>query len=213
MGDIFLDTKFTGKHQNTTLISLSLILEDGRRFYAEFTDYDKKQVNKIIKEKYIDNCFLIKKYGFKNKLIYLNNEKYFETTYCIGNKKFILKNLKKFIFSFYPNLQNNRIFYDCSYSRILFDNLFKIKNNYFDLKTLLYSIGINPNIDYELYLKEKITGKEKQYIPYNNYYEQIYNIENLNKNNSLYMSVIIGLIFLKILPILYKNKSFKLILK
>lgn len=42
---IFLDTEFTGLTQDTTLISLALVSDDGREFYAEFTDYDKTQVN------------------------------------------------------------------------------------------------------------------------------------------------------------------------
>jgi len=38
---IFFDTEFTGLHQNTTLISIGLISECGKTFYAELTDYDK----------------------------------------------------------------------------------------------------------------------------------------------------------------------------
>ncbi len=41
---IFFDTEFTGLHQNTTLISIGLVSEDGKTFYAEFTDYDEAQV-------------------------------------------------------------------------------------------------------------------------------------------------------------------------
>ena len=36
---IFFDTEFTGLHQNTTLISIGCIDENGRTFYAESTDY------------------------------------------------------------------------------------------------------------------------------------------------------------------------------
>ena len=42
---IFFDTEFTGLHKDTTLISLGAISEDGQTFYAEFTDYDKSQVD------------------------------------------------------------------------------------------------------------------------------------------------------------------------
>jgi hypothetical protein len=34
---IFFDTEFTGLHQGTTLISIGLISECGKTFYAEFT--------------------------------------------------------------------------------------------------------------------------------------------------------------------------------
>lgn len=41
---VFFDTEFTGLHQKTTLISIACITEDGKEFYAEFTDYDEAQV-------------------------------------------------------------------------------------------------------------------------------------------------------------------------
>ncbi len=47
---VFLDTEFTGLHQQTNLISIALVAETGEEFYAEFTDYDKGQVNKWIRD-------------------------------------------------------------------------------------------------------------------------------------------------------------------
>lgn len=52
---IFFDTEFTGLHKNTSLISIGLIDENGRSFYAEFTDYDKSQVNEWIENNVIKN--------------------------------------------------------------------------------------------------------------------------------------------------------------
>ena len=52
---IFFDTEFTGLHQHTTLISIGLIAEDGRKFYAEFNDYDKSQVDEWMQENVINN--------------------------------------------------------------------------------------------------------------------------------------------------------------
>lgn len=48
---IFFDTEFTGLHQNTTLISIGLIAENGQTFYAELTDYDKSQIDGWIQKK------------------------------------------------------------------------------------------------------------------------------------------------------------------
>src|SRR4051812_43587809 len=50
MTKIFFDTEFTGLRQNTTLISIGLVTEDRREFYAELTDYDRSQVNEWIRE-------------------------------------------------------------------------------------------------------------------------------------------------------------------
>lgn len=47
--------EFTGLRKDTTPISIGIISEDGRTFYAEFTDYDRTQVNDWIKENVISN--------------------------------------------------------------------------------------------------------------------------------------------------------------
>lgn len=45
MARIFFDTEFTGLHKDTSLISIGLVSENGQKFYAEITDYDKSQIN------------------------------------------------------------------------------------------------------------------------------------------------------------------------
>lgn len=65
---IFFDTEFTGLHKDTTLISIGLIAEDGTTFYAEITNYDKKQVDEWIQKNVIDN--LIIKEGWEREKKY-----------------------------------------------------------------------------------------------------------------------------------------------
>lgn len=55
---IFMDTEFTGLHKNTTLISIGLIDENGKGFYAELHDYDHRQVDEWIKDNVISNLHL-----------------------------------------------------------------------------------------------------------------------------------------------------------
>ena len=50
---VFFDTEFTGLHKDTSLISIGLISEDRRCFYAELTDYDEKQCDDWIRENVI----------------------------------------------------------------------------------------------------------------------------------------------------------------
>jgi hypothetical protein len=55
---VFFDTEFTGLHQNTTLISIGCVTEDGRTFYAECSDYDPEQVTEWIEDNVIANLTL-----------------------------------------------------------------------------------------------------------------------------------------------------------
>lgn len=55
---LFFDTEFTGLHKDTTLISLGIVAEDGRKFYAEFCDYDRNQCDDWILENVIKNLIL-----------------------------------------------------------------------------------------------------------------------------------------------------------
>lgn len=52
---LFFDTEFTGLKKDTTLISIGIVAEDGRWFYAEFTDYDRKSCDDWIQENVIQN--------------------------------------------------------------------------------------------------------------------------------------------------------------
>jgi len=57
---IFFDTEFTGLHQKTTLISIGLISECGKTFYAEFTDYDQSQIDDWLKDNVISKLIIDK---------------------------------------------------------------------------------------------------------------------------------------------------------
>lgn len=56
--NIYFDTEFTGLHKDTTLISIGLVDEEDRLFYAEFTDYNKDQVDDWIRKNVINNLQL-----------------------------------------------------------------------------------------------------------------------------------------------------------
>lgn len=81
---IIFDTEFTGLHQNTTLISLGLISDNGKTFYSEFTDYAKSQVNDWIQENVID----------------IMSPNTMTDYYCHGKSKFISKSLKRWLSQF-----------------------------------------------------------------------------------------------------------------
>lgn len=45
MSKIFFDCEFTGLHKNTSLISIGLVADNGQKFYAEITDFDRNQID------------------------------------------------------------------------------------------------------------------------------------------------------------------------
>ena len=80
---IFFDTEFTGLHKDTSLISIGLIAENGKKFYAELTDYDKSQVDGWIQENVINNLWA-------NKIISYGNTNYEkDLEIAVGDKKLI----------------------------------------------------------------------------------------------------------------------------
>lgn len=48
MKKLFFDTEFSGMLKDTTLISIGVVDEDGRSFYAEFGDFNDRQVDEWI---------------------------------------------------------------------------------------------------------------------------------------------------------------------
>jgi len=53
--NLFFDMEFTGLHQNTTLISLGIVSECGKTFYAELTDYDESQIDEWLRKNVINS--------------------------------------------------------------------------------------------------------------------------------------------------------------
>jgi hypothetical protein len=52
---LFFDTEFTGLRKDTTLVSIGIISEDNKTFYAELTDYNKDHIDTWLKQNVIDN--------------------------------------------------------------------------------------------------------------------------------------------------------------
>lgn len=50
---LFFDLEFTGLHKTTNIMSIGIISEDGKKFYAEINDYDKSQVNDWLEQNVI----------------------------------------------------------------------------------------------------------------------------------------------------------------
>lgn len=56
--NLFFDCEFTGLHKDTTLVSIGIVAENGKKFYAEFSDYDESQCDDWIKENVLKHTIL-----------------------------------------------------------------------------------------------------------------------------------------------------------
>lgn len=145
---IFFDTEFTGLHQNTTLISIGLVTENGREFYAEFTDFDTDQIDDWLRKNVMAN------------LIYRHDQDHAYTdgahTGRSGDKAYIAQELVQWLASFGDD--EIEMWSDClAYDWVLFCQLwghaFKIPRTIyyipFDLATLFKIKDIDPDINRE----------------------------------------------------------------
>lgn len=157
---IFFDTEFTGLHQNTTLISIGLISEDGRTFYAELNDYDETQVDDWLRENVINNLlFKTPPEGQQEHWAQsrVSPEISLHQAWNVDlrdNRKEVSENLKEWLSQF----ESVEIWSDClAYDWVLFNQLFEHafnipKNVYyipFDICTLMKIKGIDPDISRE----------------------------------------------------------------
>jgi hypothetical protein len=139
---ITFDFEFTGLHKNTTAISLGLVTETGKKFYAEFNDYDKTQCDDWINENVISKL----KY---NEYIHFfdNNEE--DGTFIIKHDKSTISDALK---TWLAEFKNIEFWGDCvTFDWILFVDLYfmgdisrKPPNNFtsyqaYDLHTILHT--------------------------------------------------------------------------
>lgn len=156
--NLYFDTEFTGLHKNTTLISIGIISEDGKTFYAELNDYDKSQVDEWIQSNVIDNLYL--------KPVDIGKIDMIDEEYnVVGNKEYIKQVLSYWLTQF----NDIEIWSDClAYDWVLFNDLFGHAFNMpdnvcyipFDICTLFKIKGIDPDINREEFIDNPIKGKK-----------------------------------------------------
>jgi hypothetical protein len=149
MTKVFFDTEFTGCHKDTTLISIGCVSEDGRKFYAELTDYDREQVDGWVRNNVLSN---LRYSGIEHDTIVAKGA---ETGWqVVGQCSWVAKELREWFAQF----DQVEMWGDClTYDWLLFCDLFGgpsgIPNNLFyipfDLATLLKLKGIDPDVNRE----------------------------------------------------------------
>jgi hypothetical protein len=144
---VFFDTEFTGLHQNTTLISIGLVSDCGKTFYAETNDYDELQLDDWLNDNVIAN------------LHYKGNHNAFispeEGSIGMKNSKGAIGLLlKKWLLQFpLVEMWSDCLAYDWVLFNDLFGHAFNTPNNVyyipFDICTLMLLKGVDPDISRE----------------------------------------------------------------
>jgi hypothetical protein len=160
MMKLFFDTEFSGLHKDTTLISIGIVSEDGRRFYAEANDYDESQIDEWIDENVLKNLLFEAPLDDENEYyvrsrhqaeIRLTNQWNIEMR---GSTLEIADELAEWLSQF----DQIEMWSDClSFDWVLFCDLFghafDVPKNVFyipfDICTLMYAKNIDPDVNRE----------------------------------------------------------------
>lgn len=186
---VFFDTEFTGLHQGTTLISIGLISECGRSFYAEFTDYDQSQIDGWLRENVISN------------LLYNDEKKRKQSTVSFLTEGTNFRGfgtasvVKKFLQEWLSQFDHVEMWSDClAYDWVLFNNIFGgafdiPKNVYyipFDICTLFKAKGVDPDINREEFISN-VKSASGEYL----HFDDKGNLINAQKHNALWDAKVI----------------------
>lgn len=170
---LFFDFEYTGLHQATTPISLGIISECGKTFYAEFTDYDRTQLNDWLDENVIPNTWI----GIENPITSIGQvtgDSRWADVHVFGSSDYIKPFLEKWLSQF----EEVVMWSDClAYDWVLFCNIwshaFSIPENIYyipmDICTAFEIKGVDPDISREEYCEIEIYREEKTQDLYNNF--------------------------------------------
>jgi hypothetical protein len=173
---LFFDTEFTGLHKNTTLISIGIVSDCDKTFYAELNDYDISQIDDWLQKNVIDQ--LIMRPPKQNEDEYYSADRAKDNPigkslyegYSIQlrcNSKVLKDELIKWLTQFDSvEMWSDCLAYDWMLFNHIFGNAFDIPDNVyyipFDICTLFKLKGIDPDISREEFIfldKDMTIGK------------------------------------------------------
>jgi hypothetical protein len=157
---VFMDCEMTGLHQGTTLISIGLISECDKTFYAELTDYDQNQIDEWLRENVINKLTLPMPQGDTGVGEWDAACDYSASFDKDGSATYkgVSAGLPRILSDWLNNFEKVEMWSDClAYDWVLFNQIFGHafnipKNVYyipFDICTLFKAKGIDPDISRE----------------------------------------------------------------
>lgn len=184
MKKIFFDCEFTQLRQDTTLMSIGLISDDGRKFYAEFNDYNKELVDKWIVKNVVPHMITAKAEIAKKR----GKEIFMPPYFVYGSKEFIRDKLTQWLKSFGEDIE--LVSDVCHYDMVLFIDIFG--KTAFDLPDFICPVCYDINQDIAKFYN--ISQKEA----FNMNREQILNKSEESKHNALVDAMVIKEIYEKL---------------
>jgi hypothetical protein len=170
---LFIDFEYTGLHQATTPISLGIISECGKTFYAEFTDYDRTQLNDWLEENIIPNTWVAIHEPITSMGEVVGDSRWADV-HVFGSSDYIKPFLEKWLSQF----EKIVIWSDClAYDWVLFNQIwghaFSIPENIYyiamDICTVFEMQGIDPDISREEYCEIENFTEGKTKVLYNDF--------------------------------------------
>lgn len=103
---IFFDTEFTGLKKGAELISLGMITDQNKRFYAEFTDFNRDDCDDFVEKDVIQNlrCTHHEELEENSTQIWAENE-----TFVYGDTGYIMQELRYWLYDQYLKGGKDRI--------------------------------------------------------------------------------------------------------
>lgn len=156
--NIFYDAEFTGLHQNSSLISIGLITEQGQQFYAEFSDYNRSQLDGWLQANVLPYCRWLSMSSPPSEVIIERQPAHW---CCFGSRQEVSKLLAEWLAQF----EAVQIWADChAYDWVLFCELFggsqhlpqQVSYMALDITTLFAAAGLSPQTDRQQYAQMRI---------------------------------------------------------
>jgi len=177
----FFDFEFTGLHQDTTPISLGVKAANGKQFYAEFTDFDKHQVDSWIQDNVINNLL------FKDGVMPVSVLG--DYTALKGTRVQVMVAFLDWLKQFeHVEFWGDCLSYDGVLLNSMFGGAFNVPSNvdyiFYDICTLFKLFGIDPDINREAFIDKPIVGDKHNALYDAKVIEACY--DKLQRNKSTY---------------------------
>ena len=145
---VFFDTEFTGLHKNTTLLSIGLVAENNKTFYAEFNDYDPDQVDDWIRRNVISKMMWGSRHDTER--IYTGVDGHVT---MLGDKAYVASRLAEWLNKLEAPVE--LVSDCCHYDMVLFADIF---GSAFDIPACVAPVCYDINQDVARYLH--VSAKE-----------------------------------------------------